>query len=118
MAKCQCDPTREVSSFPYLPSSSRTPPVVVGLSCGRREEKQPTVRASVTHNTRDHTALKGVSDRPERGIPQASSTCSVSSSSEWREGIPPKGMAGLDLTRQAPTYPVNGLAAPLLTGGI
>ena len=77
-----------------------------------RARKQQTVWASVTHNTHDHTASKGVSDRLGRGITRASSTFpSALAQNRAREYTPREGVGwtyqpGTDVS-------INGLAGPL-----
>ena len=82
-----------------------------------KAESEQTVWASVTHNTHDHTASKGVSDRLGRGITRASSTFpSALAQNRAREYTP---RVGVGWTYQPGTdVSINGLAGPLLTGGI
>ena len=101
-----------------IPSSGRSPLVSGGPLLwppGRKASKP--VRALCKPTTRDHTALKGVIDRPEMGITQASSTFSACPRSEWGKGIPPKGRVGMDLPSRHRCIR-NRLAGLLLTGGI
>ena len=97
MDNCVC---LEHGKHPAIPNPVVQDRLFSGVS-GAKPVEPGTTKTSVgkcSRNTHDHTALKGVSDRPERGITQASSTFSVCTSSEWCKGIPPKGRVGLDLS--------------------
>ena len=104
---------RVSGKYPTRFKPSRIPSRFFGVASFRKgRARKQTEWASVTHNTHDHTASKGVSDRLGRGITRASSTFpSALAQNRAREYTP---RVGVGWTYQPGTdVSINGLAGPL-----